>query len=198
MHVSLTDVLTCPRCGPGHGLILLPEEVRDRRVVSGFLGCADCRDRYVVGSGVGDLSAGGVVLGEAAPGGTREGAVRLAGLLGLGEVQGVVLLVGPAASHAADLGALLDRVEVVATLAGAVPGASSLRVGTRLPFQSGKLSAVALTGDAAGPLLEEGARVLAPAGRLLLDPAPPAARARVGAAGLRVLAEEGGVLIAAR
>ncbi|HUG40065.1 MAG TPA: hypothetical protein VMM12_06260 [Longimicrobiales bacterium] len=197
MHVALTDVLTCPRCGPGHGLILVPEEVRERRVVSGFLGCADCRERYPVVSGVVDLS-GGEVVGEVEAAGTEAGALGLAGQLGLAGAQGVVLLVGAAAAHASELGSLVDGVEVVATLGTGVGGASSVRVGVRLPFQSGKLRGVALTGEAAGFLLEEGARLLAPAGRLVLDPVPAGSRARLDAAGLRVLAEGGGALVAGR
>jgi hypothetical protein len=38
MHLSLSDLLTCPRCGPGWGLVLLPGEVRERRVETGVLG----------------------------------------------------------------------------------------------------------------------------------------------------------------
>ncbi len=30
MHLLLTDRLTCPRCGPDHGLILLAREIVDR------------------------------------------------------------------------------------------------------------------------------------------------------------------------
>lgn len=205
MHVSLTDVLTCPRCGPGHGLILLPEAVRDRRVVSGFLGCADCRERYAVREGVADLSGGGAVDagggawgGERGDGGEGGEAVRLAGLLGLGEAQGVVLVAGPAAAAARELSGLLEAVEVVVAGTSPEAGVSVLRVGGALPFQSAKLRGVALTGPAADLLLEEGARVVAPLARLLLDPAPADARARLAAAGLRVVVEEGGAVLASR
>lgn len=199
MHVSLTDVLTCPRCGPGHGLILLPETVSDRRVVSGFLGCADCRSRYPVRERVVDLSAGAEVggLGDASGGG-GEAAVRLAGLLGLADAHGVVLLAGPSAEVARELSGLLEAVEVVVAGMSAEAGVSVLRVGGALPFQSAKLRGVALTGPAAELLLEEGARVVAPLARLLLDPAPADARARLAAAGLRVVAEEGGAVLASR
>lgn len=197
MHVALTDVLTCPRCGPGHGLILLPDEVEGRRVVAGFLGCADCRERYRIEGGVADLS-GGDALAGAAPGGTEEGAVRLAGLLGLAGVQGVVLVAGPGAAHAGPLSELLEGVEVVATTMSPAPGGSAIRLGSTLPFQSGKLKGIALTGATADSLLEEGARALSPVARLLLDPAPVEARTRLEAAGLRVLAEEGGTVVAAR
>lgn len=202
MHVSLTDVLTCPSCGPGHGLILLPDAVRDRRVESGLLGCADCRERYPVRDGVADLSAGAEAAEPTEPSGRRSGAaeeaVRLAGLLGLAEAQGVVLLAGPGGEVAAELSGLLEAVEVVVAGSSPEAGASVLRVGATLPFQSARLRGVALTGAAADVLLEEGARVVAPVARLLLDPAPADARERLAAAGLRVVAEEGGAVLASR
>ena len=55
MNVVLTDHLVCPRCGPPFGLILLAHEVRDRRVQRGEFGCANCRDRFPVEDGFGDL-----------------------------------------------------------------------------------------------------------------------------------------------
>ena len=199
MHVALTDVLTCPRCGPGHGLILVPDEVRDRRVVSGVLGCADCRTRYRVEGGVADLVGEGGSVGEVGDVGVgREEAVRLGGLLGLAGVSGVVLLAGAASAVAASLSALVEGVEVVAMTGGSAPGVTAIRAGRALPFQSGKLKGVALTGGTADALLEEGARVVAPVARLLLDPAPAGAAARLEAAGLRVVASEGSVVVAAR
>ncbi|MDE2753719.1 MAG: hypothetical protein OXI83_14170, partial [Gemmatimonadota bacterium] len=55
MNVTLTDHLVCPRCGPPFGLILLAHRVRDRRVQRGEFGCANCRDRFPVEDGFGDL-----------------------------------------------------------------------------------------------------------------------------------------------
>lgn len=55
MNVALTDHLVCPRCGPPFGLILLAHDVRDRRVRRGEFGCANCRDRFPVEDGFGDL-----------------------------------------------------------------------------------------------------------------------------------------------
>lgn len=55
MHLLVTDRLSCPRCGPTFGLILLADDLRDRRVLEGALGCANCRERYPVRGGFGDL-----------------------------------------------------------------------------------------------------------------------------------------------
>lgn len=202
MDVSLTDLLTCPRCGPTYGLVLLPEEVRERRVVTGVLGCPNCRERYAVEGGVADFGgaaeeAGGVEEAAGAP--DREGAVRLAALLGLTEAGGTVLLTGPAAAYSALLGEVVPEVAVIAVGGGGSGGGgvSWLRVGGSFPFRSGSLRGVALTGGWAG-VLEEGARLLAPAGRLVVEPAPADARARVEVAGLRVLLDEGGSVVAGR
>ena len=61
MHLLLTDRLTCPRCGPSFGLILLADRMNDRRVVDGVLGCPNCRDGFPVRDGFGDLRAGWLI-----------------------------------------------------------------------------------------------------------------------------------------
>ena len=222
MDVSLSDLLVCPRCGPTYGLVLLPYDAEDRRVRSGVLGCANCRERFPIEGGVADLRAGRVSGVEAAepgaavssPGGARAGSesepepVRLAGLMGLADAQGTVLLAGPAVAHAGDLSALVAGVEVVAVVDEPAPsgpatasarpgGVSRMRIADVFPFRTGSLRGVALTGVRAAQL-EEGARALGGEGRLVLDPAPPSARARLEKVGLRVAAEEGGVVVAAR
>src|SRR5690606_34919244 len=100
MFLPLTDLLTCPRCGPEYGLILLADRIEDRRVLAGALGCPRCHTRYPITAGLADLrlreaeepaeqteSEGtSASAGEsAAEGSDREEAVRLAALLGLAE-----------------------------------------------------------------------------------------------------------------
>lgn len=246
MDVGLSDLLTCPRCGPGYGLVLLPYEASDRRVRTGVLGCANCRERYPVEEGVADLrvpragaggsgggpdeefavepgrpdraggadetggadeadgaGAAGEPAGESAAAGTEAGSdpvVRLAALMDLAQATGTVVLAGPGTRHAASLSALVEGVEVVAVLEGSSPppvaGVTWIRVTDVLPFQSSSLRAVALTGRR-GSLLEEAARVVGGSGRLVLDPAPEAVRARLQRAGFSVLAAEAGVVVAA-
>ena len=59
MHILLTDALTCPRCGPEHGLILLADAIEERRVVSGKLGCPNCRTTFPIAGGGGTVPAFG-------------------------------------------------------------------------------------------------------------------------------------------
>lgn len=215
MHLSLSDLLTCPRCGPGYGLILLPAVARERRVESGVLGCPNCRERYVIEGGVADLRVPGVgeaVEAEGRPGegvsvagldpDHPEGAVRLAALLGLAEASGPVALAGPAVAQAARLARLVEGIEVVAlsstatAAAGAMP-VSRLTVGGLIPFRPGAFGAMALTGRWSERVLE-GLQALRPAGRLLLDPATAAVRERLAGSGAEHVLDDEGTLVVAR
>jgi uncharacterized protein YbaR (Trm112 family) len=222
MHILLTDILTCPRCGPSFGLILLADEVADRRVRTGRLGCANCREQYPVRDGVvlvgtvggsgdeGLPESGGPEAGDdemsGRPGGGSEVAHRLAALMGVTEGPGYLLLAGPAGVHAAGIADLVPGVEVVAANAPMLTasstgdgGVSHVRVsGPTLPFGSSRMAGVVLSGAAADEYLEEGLRVLGPLGRLVLEPAPAAAGERIEAAGLHILAHADETLVAGR
>jgi uncharacterized protein YbaR (Trm112 family) len=214
MHILMTDVLTCPRCGPRFGLILIADRMTpDRRIVEGALGCSNCREKYPVRNGIVDFT-GTIATDEAgaadgadtaAAGDDGEAAIRVAALLGLTGGPGYVLLAGSAAGRARTVSSLLDDIEVVtATTAGAAtaidaaPPAniSRLAVGGALPLASARMAGVFLAGGAADTLLEEAARTVAPLGRLVLEPAPADAGERLRAAGMRVLLQEGETVIA--
>lgn len=135
MHLLLVDHLTCPRCGPEFGLILMADGVSDRRVQSGSLGCFNCRERYPVANGQAHLLPPGEVQGEegsgdglAGPEGARgdgatagepreagdaEAAFRVAALLGIRKGPGHVLVAGEAARHARAVARLVEELEVV-------------------------------------------------------------------------------------
>lgn len=154
MHILLTDILTCPRCGPEFGLVLLADRVEDRRVLEGRLGCPNCREQYPITGGavnarlssersasaasapasdapVADASAASgesSAASDESPGaGDAEAAVRLAALLGLADARGTVLVAGPGAALADSVSALVPEVEVVAITA--TPDASGERAG---------------------------------------------------------------------
>ena len=121
MHILLTDRLICPRCGPGFGLILIADRLENRRVIEGSLGCPNCRDRFPVEAGFGDL--------RPPPRSTRDDAPELepppsppamevAALLGLTDGPGNVALIGDMAGHATALAGLVPGVEFI----GIAPG----------------------------------------------------------------------------
>jgi uncharacterized protein YbaR (Trm112 family) len=204
MLILLTDLLACPRCGPDFGLVLLADRIEERRVREGRLGCPNCREAYAIHGGAADLRLPGAAPAdaeEAAP--NPEAAVRLAALMGLAGFAGMALVAGPGAAHAGEVAGLVPEVEVIAV--GAAPrGGSEPRVSRvaaspgRLPFRNGMLRAAALTGGEGGAtVLHEALRVLAPSGRLVVDPAPPSAAETLREAGARLLLEEPGVVVAA-
>jgi uncharacterized protein YbaR (Trm112 family) len=200
MHILLTDILTCPRCGPAFGLILLADRAEDRRVLEGVLGCSNCREKYPIREGVVDFGAPPEPATAATDAAAAE---RLAGILGVTEGPAFLLLAGPAAAHAGALAGMIDEIEVVTIGAAATdddgPGVNRIyAAGPPLPIASGKVAAVALTGPAADALLEEGARTVSPLGRLLLDPAPPDAAEKLRRHGMRVAAQQDGTAVAVR
>ena len=142
MNVTLVDHLACPRCGPPFGLVLLARDMRDRRVREGEFGCPNCRDRFPVEEGFGDLrppprvvgAGGGTgVVGEEGEGagqavsetGDESGptglgagdpqtvALRLAAALGATSGPGLVVVPDSHRREAVPLARLVRGIEVV-------------------------------------------------------------------------------------
>jgi uncharacterized protein YbaR (Trm112 family) len=209
MHILLTDALTCPRCGPDFGLMVLADRMAERRVVEGRLGCANCRESYPVHDAAADLRfGGGAEPASSAVPGAREGddaeaAVRLAALMGLSGASGMALVAGPGARHAAAVHALVPALEVIAAadrpeaLPARAAGVSRIAAGPgRLPLRGGGLRGAALTGGADEELLREGLRVLVPGARLVVEPAPAETAERLRALGAEVLLDQAGAVVA--
>lgn len=201
MHLELSELLACPRCGPGQGLVVSVDRIEDRRVREGWLACPGCDARYPIGRG-------GIDFGEAAGGGGDSGggdpedAVRVAALLGLREGGGVVLLGAGLESAAAGVAELAGGVEVLA-LSLAPDGPAAPRVtrllgvrGGALPLHGRRLRGAALAGGSP-ELLAEAARVVRPGGRVaVLRPTPDLDVP--GELPLRVLAAEAAAIVAER
>ena len=146
MQLLLTDRLSCPRCGPTFGLILLANRLVDRRVQDGTLGCPNCRDAFPIVEGFADLRA--PPRGELEPGlageeppaeeperqppeaagsrGPSAGATdaadeagRAVALLGIPRGPGTVALVGGPARFAPRLVDAVEELDVVAVDADA-------------------------------------------------------------------------------
>lgn len=208
MHLLLTDRLSCPRCGPAFGLILLADRMDDRRVVDGTLGCPNCRDGFPVRSGFGDLRApprGDLRPGRAGPPAPPdpEAAFRLQALLGVAEGPGTLLLVGGQARHAGALAEAVPGVEVVgldADLAGwpESPRVSRITARPGIPFFSRSLRGVVVDGAMGDGWIAEAARVVAPLSRVVVTQASDRAGELLEGAGLTLLAREPGTAVAAR
>lgn len=203
MHILLTDVLACPRCGPEMGLVLLADRIEDRRVIDGSLGCPNCREMYRISGGVADLRAPGAPAPDpeaAAAEGDGEEAVRLAALLGLAEAKGMVLVAGPDAALAGAIAALVEGVEVIAVSPIPTPadaaGVSAVAAGAVLPFRDRVLMGAAVTGNASTEMLAEALRVLRPGARLVVTRAAEGTAEWLRGAGAGVLLEQDGVVVA--
>lgn len=210
MHLLLTDHLSCPRCGPEFGLILLAERIAGRRVLEGRLGCANCRAQYPVRGGEADLRAPSAAPSPEpappenrpeAPADPAEAAVRLAALLGLAEAQGMVLVVGPGAELAPALASLVPGAEFVALRdapAGGeeTPGASRVASSGGLPFHGRFLRGAAFTGGASAERLEAALRLLAPGARVLVEGADAGTAEALRRGGAETLLEQEGAVLA--
>jgi hypothetical protein len=200
VYSPLSDVVTCPRCGPAFGLLLLADRVEDRRVYEASLGCANCRERFSVSRGYAALVEPGTA---GADDGTEAGisAEVLAALLGVTEGPALLLLAGPVARHAAALADLIAGSEIIAAwspLAGEAERAGVSRFATPagvLPFRSGSMRAVALP-DAR--LIAEAARVAAVRARVVVLSGEEDVAHALRQAGLRVLARDERATVAER
>jgi len=180
----------------------------DRRVVDGTLGCPNCRDAYPVQGGFGDLRAAPrKALEPGLAGAPRdvnpEQVQRLAALLGVARGPGTMALIGGPAALGIRLAASLEDVEIVgfdADLAvwPQAPRWSRLTSGPGLPIFSRTLRGAAVDGRLGPAWVVEAARVCASLARVVVTDAPENASSWLKEAGLAVMAEEDGTVVAAR
>ncbi len=203
MNVSLTDHLVCPRCGPPFGLILLARDVRDRRVRQGEFGCPNCRDRFPVEGGFGDLRppARGVGQEGNPDSGAADAALRLAAALGVTRGPGLIVVPDSCRAEAAPLARMVSGIEVVVVGWGGrgllADGVSAFVTGPRLPLRDGVVRGVVAEGEAGAGWWGECLRVLMPGGRIVIVESGAAARAWMTGSGLATLLDDDDTLVGA-
>lgn len=214
MHLLLTDRLTCSRCGPTFGLILLADRTEERRVFEGSLGCPNCRDRYPITAGFGDLRPppraprpGATDDTSPVPRDEDDGdrVTSVAAAMGLGHGGGNSLLLGDAVGLATRLAGAVPEMEFVAADARAeawteTPGVSRLVCGAgALPFFDRTIRGVAIdSGRLDETVAREIARVLAPRHRAVVIRPGPDAAAVLRQVGLDQQVEAPDLLVASR
>ena len=208
MHFLLTDRLTCPRCGPAFGLILLADQLLDRRVRFGVLGCPNCRDSFEIDDGFADLRApprGDLPRGRAgAEVRPEEGDVeRIVALLGIHRGPGTVVALGAAASFAAPIAEAVSDLMVVAVDPEtrrwpAHDDVTRMVASPGLPFFDRTLRGAVVDGALGPAMLFEACRCTAPMSRVVVLNAGADVPTVIEEAGLSVLASEGETIVAAR
>jgi hypothetical protein len=151
-------------------LVARADELVDRHIVTGELGCPICFARYPVRDGVVDFSEG---TSHPSAGATHpEMAVRAAALLGLTEPGGIVVLAGEWTDAAGEILELTENIQLLALdysrelrSGGAL---SLVLIADTLPLAAASVRGIALDAAHATPsLLAGAARALAPEGRLI-------------------------------
>ncbi|MDX1394356.1 MAG: hypothetical protein R3195_08195 [Gemmatimonadota bacterium] len=193
MFLELAEILDCPVCRDGYGLVAFVRGAERRRVLSGRLGCPICEVEFPITDGVIDFGHAGEAGSETPeahiddPERSRvdpELPVRLAALLGLGDREGLAVLLGAGLGGAGVAVARLGgRVEVVSVSPSAaacdawtVDDLSQgvdpvVGFGSRWPIRSGALDGVALLAGSRADR-DEAVRCLVPGGRLVvIEPA---------------------------
>jgi uncharacterized protein YbaR (Trm112 family) len=207
VELLLTDRLACPRCGPEFGLILRADQMADRRVREGVIGCPNCRDSFMVAEGFVDLRPPprkNLAPALAVAGDPIEATSdRLMALLGLARGPGTVALVGAPALLAEALVSALEDVQVVAIDPATaewseVPGVTRMITGEPLPFFSRMLRGAIVDGRLGESVIAGAARVVGPGSRVVVVHAFPGAQSALEQGGCTVLAEEAGTIVAAR
>jgi uncharacterized protein YbaR (Trm112 family) len=186
MFIELTDHLRCPADHAESYLVLLPDEMRDRSVRRGQLGCPVCGRTYPLTDGELDLGGGETALPET----TLLTAEALTALTGLSGPGGWLVLVGRPAEEWREVaqrnrGVGLLAVNPPATVVDE-PGISVLRSGV-LPLKSRSMRGVVLGSPFGGDprWVAEAARVVLPGLRVAGEgPVPdPATLELMAAAG---------------
>ena len=179
MHIELTELLCCPRCGPPHGLIAFVDRMADRRILDGRLDCPICETRHAVREGIVYLEAEDDAStdpsGATPPG--PDAAETAAALLGPPENAEILLLAGGATRIGPELADLRPDAAVVAW--GPPPVSRHERVFPVVPgwerrprLRPGRLDGAVLTRDDEEWLTDFGQALATGARLVVLDPNP--------------------------
>ena len=184
MHIDLVESLRCVRQHELTWLVAVAERVEGRHIVSGMLGCPECRAEYPIVRGVARFTPpepGAEPPPRHPPSGVDEVALRAAALLDLTTPGGLVVLAGEWSVAAAGLAALAEGLHVLAlNAAQRLQRSAALSLATALrdvPVRPGTSRGVALDEPNASPTqLSAGAEALRAGGRLIAPasaPVPP-------------------------
>jgi uncharacterized protein YbaR (Trm112 family) len=176
MFIELTDHLRCPSEHQESFLVLLPDRIEGRSVLSGQLGCPVCGRTFELKDGILDTGNAPDWADDVRSSLDPDAITPLVGLQGPG---GYLTLVGPVASNWRDVARLNPGVALVAVNpppeVSDAPGMSVLR-GGRIALKSRAMRGVVLGRPFADDpyWVGEAARVVLPGLRVVGEGADPA------------------------
>jgi uncharacterized protein YbaR (Trm112 family) len=176
MFIELTDILRCPEPHEEQFVVLIPDEISERSVRSGRLGCPVCQREYLIQAGIADFGGPPPTESRLPISVTP---TALAAFLGLGGPGGYVGVVGGDSPFGAQLVQEIPAVHFV--LLNPPEGSAerpmmSLIRARSIPIKSRSLRGVVLLAPFADDVVwrEEAARVLLPGLRVVGQGTPPA------------------------
>ncbi len=173
MHVDLVESLRCPHAHEDGWLVASADDVVQRRIMRGVIGCPQCGSEWIVRDGVlafDESARSAEVDDEHSP--QESAAMRLAALLDLRDSRGTVVLVGQATRVGNEIAALTGVLLLAVNAPPAVAAQHSrLYSAHGLPLGVGTVRGVVLDSRHSGPVwlasavraLERGGRLVAPA-----------------------------------
>ena len=202
MYLVLTDVLTCPRCGPNQGLIVLTDRMEGRRILAGALGCPICESKYPIRSGLADLRTTDQTNAPETPG-SRLNGMRGAALLGVTQGPAIAVMLGVTNESAAEVAAIVPGLEIVTVARAAAEGAeqsgvSRLLAHPELPMRGGSVRAALIETGVFEQTARDVVRVLAIGGRLVFPAGQPWFEELAELGTLRVLARDASHVVTVR
>src|SRR5688500_8543264 len=169
MFIELIDLLRCPVPHEDSWLVAAFTKMDGRFVRSGKLGCPVCSNVYPIVDGTAHFAPARSADAVAATAAPEEEVVRAAALLGLTRPGAVLVVMGSAASLAAQLAEMTES-KLIAVNPGMTIGETErvgiLTAGERLPLADGSVDGMIID-DAADALIAEAARLLRPGGRIV-------------------------------
>jgi uncharacterized protein YbaR (Trm112 family) len=164
MFIEITEYLKCPANHAAAWLVLAPERLEQRHVVTGMVGCPVCKSEYAIRDRVVQFGTAPAWSGAA----HVPGAATVQALIGLESPGGVVVLVGSAADVATELATLMPGVHLIVVNAERpAPGTSPVESASGLPLRDRMARGVVLGGEAVD-WVAEARRVVLPGQRVVV------------------------------
>lgn len=166
MFVELAEYLRCNGDHEESYLVMTPDHMVDRAVVSGQIGCPVCKSEYPIVGGAADFRAVETAVPsdppQVLPTTTPEIIQALLGLTGPG---GYIVFIGSASSYAPSLDGVIEGVGFIAVNPPSnveVPASTSVLLGTAgIPLRSSMARGVVVGPDMATPVwIDEAVRIL--------------------------------------